>query len=94
MKRGPANGSGPALSPGDEVAQLSAALAMDDFALFAAVLGDVARERSMAAVARDIGMTREGLYKALAADGNPSFATVVKVLSALGLKLSIAARAA
>jgi probable addiction module antidote protein len=43
----------------------------------------------MAQLARDTGMTREGLYKALSADGNPSFATVVKVAGALGFKVSL-----
>jgi probable addiction module antidote protein len=42
----------------------------------------------MSQLARDTGLTREGLYKALAADGNPSFATVLKVANALGLKIS------
>ena len=63
--------------------------AADDPAFFALVLGEVARARGMAQTARDIGMTREGLYKALSAQGNPSFATVTKVLGALGLRLHV-----
>ena len=47
------------------------------------------RSRGMAQTARDAGLTREGLYKALAADGNPSFATVVKVLAALDLRIHV-----
>jgi probable addiction module antidote protein len=60
----------------------------DDPAFLAHALGVVARARNMSQLARDTGLTREGLYKALAADGNPSFATVLKVANALGLKIS------
>jgi len=60
----------------------------DDPAFIAAALGDIARARGMAKLARDTGLTREGLYKSLAADGNPSLGTILKVLKALGLKLS------
>ena len=56
-------------------------------ALIAAALGDIARARNMSQLARDTGLTREGLYKALSGDGNPSFATVVKVAQALGLRM-------
>lgn len=59
----------------------------DDPALVIAALGDIARARGMMQLARDTGLTREGLYKALSPDGNPSFATVMKVCKALGLKL-------
>ena len=78
----------------DRVAYLEAAVeeAGDDPAFVAHALGVVARSRGMAKLARDTGMTREGLYKALSASGNPSFATVFKVLRALGLRIS--ARAA
>jgi probable addiction module antidote protein len=60
----------------------------DDPAFIAAALGDVARARGMAQLARKTGLTREGLYKALAPDGNPSLGTVLKVMKALGLKLT------
>lgn len=60
----------------------------DDPAFVAHALGAVARARNMSQLARDTGMTREGLYKALSGQGNPSFATVMKVAQALGLKLS------
>lgn len=63
----------------------------DDPAFIAAVLGDVARSRGMAQTARAAGITREGLYKALGPDGNPSFATVLKVLGALGLRIHVEA---
>jgi probable addiction module antidote protein len=60
----------------------------DDPAFIAAALGDIARARGMAKLAKDTGLTREGLYKSLAADGNPSLGTILKVLKALGLKLT------
>lgn len=78
----------------DVVAYLDAALEEDDAALLATALGNVARSQGMSDVARNAGLSREGLYKALAPDGNPSFATVVKVLAALGLQLSVRTRAA
>jgi len=59
-----------------------------DGRLIQAALGDIARARSMTRLARDTGLTREGLYKALSGSGNPSFATIVKVAKALGLRLS------
>lgn len=59
----------------------------DDARLIAAALGDVARARGMVQLAKDTGLTREGLYKALSADGNPSFDTVLRVMKALGLRL-------
>ncbi len=61
----------------------------DDPALVAAALGDIARARNMTKLAKEAGMTRAGLYKALSAEGNPSFATVSKVAKALGLKITI-----
>lgn len=56
-------------------------------AMIVAALGDIARARGMMQLARETGLTREGLYKALSPEGNPSFATVIKVCKALGLKL-------
>ena len=61
-----------------------------DGSLIRAALGDIARARGMAQLARDTGMSREGLYKALSKDGNPEFSTVVKVIHALGLRLHAA----
>jgi len=61
-----------------------------DPAVVAAALGDVARAKGMSQLARDAGLGRESLYKALSADGNPEFATVLKVIRALGLKLKVA----
>jgi probable addiction module antidote protein len=63
----------------------------DDPAFITQVLADVARSRGMAQTARAAGISREGLYKALSADGNPSFATVLKVLGALGLRMHVEA---
>lgn len=59
----------------------------DDPAFIAHALGAVARARNMSQLARDTGLTREGLYKALSGEGNPSFATVLKVAQALGLRM-------
>ncbi len=59
----------------------------DDPAFIAHALGVIARARGMSQVARDAGLTREGLYKALSAEGNPSFGTILKVVKALGLQL-------
>jgi probable addiction module antidote protein len=58
--------------------------------LIASALGDVARSRNMSQLARDAGISRVGLIKALSAEGNPSFATIAKVAAALGLKIVFA----
>jgi len=71
----------------DMAAYLDAALQDGEPALVAAALGDIARAKGMAQLARDTGLGRESLYKALSADGNPEFATVLKVVKALGLRL-------
>ncbi|MEO5658983.1 MAG: addiction module antidote protein [Polaromonas sp.] len=60
----------------------------DDAAFIASALGNIARARGMSQLARDTGLGRESLYKALSGEGNPSFATILKVVHALGLKLS------
>lgn len=52
----------------------------------ARALGDIARAKGMTQVARDAGLSRESLYKALGENGNPSFATVLKVARAIGVK--------
>ena len=77
-------------SDDDMAAYLQACLeeASDDPALIAAALGDIARARGMVQVAKETGLTREGLYKALSKDGNPRLGTVLKVLKALGLKFT------
>ncbi|MCZ7559007.1 MAG: putative addiction module antidote protein [Burkholderiaceae bacterium] len=71
----------------DMAAYLEAALEEGDPALVAAALGDIARAKGMTQVARETGLGRESLYKALSPEGNPEFATIMKVVSALGLKL-------
>ena len=60
----------------------------DDPALITKALGAVARARNMSALAREVGVTREGLYKALSGEGDPSFATVLKLARAMGLQLT------
>ena len=71
----------------DIAAYLDAVMEDGDPALIAAALGDVARARNLSQLARDVGMSRQGLDKALSGDGNPSLATVLKVAQALGLRL-------
>lgn len=58
-----------------------------DGSLIRAALGDIARARGMSQLARETGLSREGLYQALSAKGNPEFGTIMKVIRALGLKL-------
>lgn len=74
-------------SEADIAAYLEAAFAEGDAALVAAALGDVARAKGMARIARAAGLGRESLYKALSPDGNPELATVLRVVRALGLRL-------
>ena len=60
----------------------------DDAAFIAHALGVVARARGMTQLARDTGLGRESLYKALSGEGNPEFSTILKVMKAMGLKLT------
>jgi probable addiction module antidote protein len=62
----------------------------DDPAFIAKALGVIARARGMSELARETGLGRESLYKALSGDNNPSFGTILKVTRALGLKLTVA----
>jgi probable addiction module antidote protein len=80
-------------TPEEMAAYLDAWLeeAPDDAAGIARALGDIARAKGMTQVAKDAGLSRESLYRALSIDGNPSFATVLKVARALGVKLHAAA---
>src|SRR3989442_2546498 len=75
-------------TPEEMAAYLDAWLAEapDDAAGIARALGDIARAKGMTQVAKAAGLSRESLYKALSANGNPSFATVLKVARALGVK--------
>ena len=79
-------------TPDEMAAYLDAWLeeAPDDVAGIARALGDIARAKGMAQVAREAGVSRESLYRALSADGNPSFATILKVTRALGVRLHAA----
>ena len=61
--------------------------APDDAAFIAKALGDIARAKGMSSVARDSGLSRESLYKALSGERSPDFATILRVMSALGLRL-------
>jgi probable addiction module antidote protein len=70
----------------DMVAYLDAALEEGDASLIAAALGDIARAKGMSQIAKDTGLGRESLYKTLSPTGNPEFATVLKVMGALGLQ--------
>lgn len=63
---------------------------LGDGRLIRAALSDIARARNMSQLAREIGMTREGLYKALSENGNPNFNTMMKIIRALGMRLQIA----
>jgi len=76
-------------TPAEMAAYLDAWLteAPDDAAGIARALGDIARAKGMSQVARQSGLSRESLYKALSETGNPSFATVLKVATVLGLRL-------
>lgn len=75
----------------DIAAYLDAVLEDGDPELLKAALGDVARAKGMSELARASGLGRANLYKALSSTGNPEFATVAKVVRALGLRLTIAA---
>jgi probable addiction module antidote protein len=74
----------------DMAAYLEAALEEQNPALITAALGDIARAKGMTQTARDAGLGRESLYKALSPTGNPEFATILKVIAALGLQLHAA----
>lgn len=71
----------------DMAAYLEAALEEGDASLVAAALGDIARAKGMTWIAKETGLGRESLYKALSPEGNPEFATVLKVVRSLGLRL-------
>ena len=74
-------------TPEDMAAYLEAALEDGEPTVVVKALGAIARARGMSQIARETGLGRESLYKALSSEGNPEFATVLKVVRALGLKL-------
>ena len=63
---------------------------LGDGRLIRAGLSDIARARNMSQLAREVGMTREGLYKALSENGNPNFNAMMKIIRALGMRLRVA----
>ena len=73
----------------DIAAYLSAVLEDGDPALFVAAIGDIARAKGMTEIAKKSGVTRESLYRALKVEARPRFETVMRVVQALGMKLSI-----
>lgn len=75
-------------TPKEMAAYLEACIeeAQGDAAFIAKALGDMARAKGMSRVARDAGLSRESLYKALSGDRSPGFDTILKVVEALGLK--------
>ncbi|HLY04579.1 MAG TPA: addiction module antidote protein [Rhizomicrobium sp.] len=75
----------------DIASYLDAVLEDGDPELLKAALGDIARAKGMTEISEASGLGRANLYKALSPDGNPEFATVARVLKALGLRLSVAA---
>jgi probable addiction module antidote protein len=74
-------------SDADIIAYLEAAFEDGDSGVVAAALGDIARAKGMTKVAREAGLGRESLYKALSAGGNPELGTVLRIVRALGIKL-------
>lgn len=73
----------------DAIEYLDAAAETGDPKLMQAAIGDVAKARGMGQIAKEAGVGRESLYKSLSHDGNPSFATILKVIHALGGRISI-----
>ncbi|CAM5771944.1 transcriptional regulator [Labrys miyagiensis] len=78
-------------NPKKIAAYIEAAFEDGDPAIIAAALGDVARAKGMSQLARDAGVTREALYKALSPTGDPRLSTLLGVIKALGVKLKVAA---
>jgi probable addiction module antidote protein len=73
----------------DVVAHLTVAIEENDIDFFFAVIRALSRSKGMSALARELGVSREGLYNSLAPDGNPNFATVIKLLNTLGFRLRV-----
>jgi probable addiction module antidote protein len=72
----------------DIAAYVTEALATGDTAMIAHALGVIARTRGMTRIANETGLSRESLYRALSADGNPEFTTVLRIMEAMGLRLT------
>jgi len=73
----------------DVIGILEAALEENDMEFLFRLIGDIARSKGMAQIARELNLNRESLYRSFSQDGNPSFSTVAKVLDNLGFQLSI-----
>ncbi|GHU82778.1 hypothetical protein FACS189468_7330 [Spirochaetia bacterium] len=73
----------------DVMAYLDAALAENDIQLLLKAVGNIARSKGMAQIAKELNLSREGLYDSLSPKGNPSFSTMAKVLDNLGFRLSV-----
>jgi probable addiction module antidote protein len=73
----------------DVIGILEAALEENDTEFLFRVIGDIARSKGMAQIAKELNLARESLYRSLSQDGNPSFNTIVKVLDNLGFQLSV-----
>jgi len=76
------------------IAHLEAALEENDTELLLSIVGDIARSKGMTQVARELGVSREGLYRSLAPSGNPSFDTVLRLLDILGMQLRVERKSA
>lgn len=76
-------------TPEDVAMYLSVALEENDPALLSVALGDIARSKGMAALSKETGLTKQGLYKALSENGDPRLSTLMKVTKSLGFQLSI-----
>ena len=79
-------------TPEEQAALLAEAFASGEASVITAALGIIARSQGIAQVARDTGLSREALYKATGADGNPTLATLLSILRVTGLKLSASVR--
>ena len=79
----------PAKSDDELAAEINAAFALGDLAAVVETLGTIARSRGMSQVAKDAGLARESLYRSLHSGGNPEFSTVLKVMSSLGLQMTV-----
>ncbi|MFP3042868.1 putative addiction module antidote protein [Treponema primitia] len=73
----------------DVIANIEAALEENDPEYLFEVIGALARSKDMTEIAKELNVTRESLYRSISPDGNPSFATVIKLLDVLGLQLSV-----
>lgn len=78
----------------DIQAYLEAALEDGDPAMIAVALGNIARSRNISQLARDTHMSRDGIYKALSGQGNPSFSTIAKLANALGYRINLTQKTA